>query len=79
MSDRRTMKETERVQQAGPFGRGSLVGQKSMEFGPSAKRLLGRLAPQRGKVVVVLLLAVASVALSVAGPRILGAAKDLIF
>jgi ATP-binding cassette subfamily B protein len=74
-----TLKETERVQQSGPFGRGGMVGQKSLDFGPSARRLLGRLAPERVKVVVVLLLAVVSVALSVAGPRILGAATDLIF
>jgi ATP-binding cassette, subfamily B, multidrug efflux pump len=74
-----TMKETERVQQSGPFGRGGMVGQKSLDFGPSARRLLGRLAPERVKVVAVLLLAVASVALSVAGPRILGVATDLIF
>ena len=78
-----TMKETERVQAGpgpgrGPFG-GGMVGQKSMDFGPSAKRLLGRLAPQRFKVAVVLLLAVASVTLSVAGPRILARATDLIF
>ena len=77
------LKETERVQmggpgRGGPFG-GAMVGQKSMDFGPSAKRLVCRLAPQRLKVAVVLLLAVASVALSVVGPRILGHATDLIF
>ena len=77
------LKETERVQmggpgRGGPFG-GAMVGQKSMDFGPSAKRLVGLLAPQRLKVAVVLLLAVASVALSVVGPRILGHATDLIF
>ena len=77
------LKETERVQmggpgRGGPFG-GAMVGQKSMDFGPSAKRLVGRLAPQRLKVAIVLLLAVASVALSVVGPRILGHATDLIF
>ena len=80
----KTLKVTERVQmgggpgRGGPFG-GGMVGQRSMDFGPSAKRLVGRLAPQRGKVVVVLLLAVASVSLSVIGPRILGHATDLIF
>jgi ATP-binding cassette subfamily B protein len=79
-----TLKVTERVQmgggpgRGGPFG-GAMVGQKSMDFGPSAKRLVGRLAPERAKVVSVLLLAVASVALSVIGPRILGHATDLIF
>ncbi|MGO4361446.1 ABC transporter ATP-binding protein [Terrabacter sp. RAF57] len=54
-------------------------GEKSLNFGPSAKRLLGRLRPHRVKVVVVLVLAVASVALSSIGPKILGRATDLIF
>ncbi len=78
------LKVTERVQvgggpgRGGPFG-GGMVGSKSMTFGPSSKRLLGRLGPERAKVVIVLVLAVASVALTVAGPRILGHATDLIF
>jgi ATP-binding cassette subfamily B protein len=54
-------------------------GEKSLNFGPSAKRLLGRLRPHRAKVVVVLVLAVVSVALSSIGPKILGRATDLIF
>ena len=54
-------------------------GEKSLNFGPSAKRLLGRLRPHRAKVVVVLVLAVASVVLSSIGPKILGRATDLIF
>ncbi|MGA9746878.1 MAG: ABC transporter ATP-binding protein [Nocardioides sp.] len=62
----------------GPMG-GGMVGNKSMSFGPSARRLVGRLAPERAMVMAVLLLAVASVALTVAGPRILGHATDLIF
>ena len=77
------MKETERVVAGpgpgrGPFG-GGMVGQKSMSFGPSAKRLARRLEPDRGKAVAVLVLAVVSVGLSVLGPRILGHATDLIF
>ncbi|MGH3859939.1 ABC transporter ATP-binding protein [Actinokineospora sp.] len=62
----------------GPFG-SSLVGQKSMTFGPSAKRLFARLAPERGKVLAVLALAVASVALMSIAPKLLGTATDLIF
>ena len=54
-------------------------GEKSLNFGPSAKRLLGRLRPHRAKVVVVLVLAVVSVAFSSVGPKILGRATDLIF
>jgi ATP-binding cassette subfamily B protein len=58
------------------------VGQpteKSLNFGPSAKRLLGRLAPERAKLVVVITLAVVSVVLSSIGPKILGRATDIIF
>jgi ATP-binding cassette, subfamily B, multidrug efflux pump len=77
------LKETERVVAGpgpgrGPFG-GAMVGQRSMSFGPSSRRLLRRMGPDRGKALAVVLLAVASVGLSVAGPRILGEATDLIF
>jgi ATP-binding cassette subfamily B protein len=53
--------------------------EKSMDFGPSAKRLLGRLRPERTRVLLVVLLAVVSVGLSVLGPKILGHATDIIF
>ena len=58
---------------------GGMVGQKSMEFGPSAKRLVRRIGPDRASAVLVVLLAVVSVSLSVVGPKILGHATDLIF
>ncbi|GAA6527517.1 ABC transporter ATP-binding protein [Intrasporangium sp. DVR] len=54
-------------------------GEKSLNFGPSAKRLLGLLRPERGKVVAVVTLVVVSVFLSAIGPKILGRATDLIF
>lgn len=57
----------------------SVGGEKSREFGPSAKRLLGRLRPERASVLVVVVLAVVSVALSAVGPKILGNATNLIF
>ncbi|MBL8625699.1 MAG: ABC transporter ATP-binding protein [Myxococcales bacterium] len=62
----------------GPFGQ---LGppQKARRFGPSARRLIGLLGPQRRTIAVVIALAIASVALSVSGPRILGRATDLIF
>ncbi len=77
------LKETERVVAGpgpgrGPFG-GGMVGQKSQTFLPSAKRLAGRLAPERSKAMAVVLLGVVSVSLSVVGPKILGHATDLIF
>jgi ATP-binding cassette subfamily B multidrug efflux pump len=80
---RGAMKVTERVQAGpgpgrGPFG-GGMVGQRSMSFGPSAARLVRRLAPQRARVLAVLVLALVSVGLSVLGPKVLGRATDLVF
>ncbi|MGW0073050.1 ABC transporter ATP-binding protein, partial [Streptosporangium sandarakinum] len=66
----------------GPFGRGPFGGmpaEKSMDFGPSARRLIRRLAPERPRIIAVILLAVASVVFSVIGPKVLGRATDLIF
>jgi ATP-binding cassette subfamily B protein len=53
--------------------------ERSMTFGPSAKRLLRRLRPERGLTAAVGALAAASVALSVIGPKVLGHATDIIF
>jgi ATP-binding cassette subfamily B protein len=53
--------------------------EKAMTFGPSAKRLMGRLRPQRARLLAVVALAVASVSLAVIGPKLLGHATDLIF
>ena len=77
------LRETERIQAGpgpgrGPFG-GGMVGQKASHFLPSAKRLVGRLAPDRGRAIAVVVLAVVSVVLTAVGPRILGHATDLIF
>jgi ATP-binding cassette, subfamily B, multidrug efflux pump len=77
------LKETERIVQGpgpgrGPMG-GGMVGQKANSFGPSAKRLVRRMAPERIRVIGVVTLAVVSVALMSIGPRILGRATDLIF
>jgi ATP-binding cassette subfamily B protein len=77
------LKVTERVQAGpgpgrGPFG-GGMVGQKAQDFVPSAKRLVRRMGPERNKAIAVLALAVCSVGLMSAGPRILGRATDLIF
>jgi ATP-binding cassette subfamily B multidrug efflux pump len=64
----------------GPWGGGAGIPvDKSMDFGPSARRLMGRLAPERLGVVVVIALGVVSVALSVLGPLVLGHATDVIF
>jgi ATP-binding cassette subfamily B protein len=79
-----TLKETERVKSqggpghGGPFG-GGMVGQKPLAFGPSAKRLGRRLRPELPKVIAVVVAAIASVALTAIGPRVLGRATDIIF
>ncbi|WP_406081875.1 ABC transporter ATP-binding protein [Micromonospora sp. NBC_00858] len=56
-----------------------MPAEKSMNFGPSARRLLGRLRPHRLHLTAIITLAVVSVGFSVAGPKILGHATDLIF
>src|SRR5436189_5213864 len=56
-----------------------MVAQKSMDFGPSAKRLIRRMAPQRLRIIGLFVLGVASVAFMVVAPKILGHATDLIF
>lgn len=63
----------------GPFGGMAGPPQKALDFGPSAKRLIGRLRPERTGVLAVIGLAVVSVGLNAIGPRILGHATDLIF
>jgi ATP-binding cassette subfamily B protein len=52
--------------------------EKSMNFGPSTKRLLRRMGPERSRLAVVIVLAVVSVSLVVLGPRVLGHATNLI-
>ncbi|WP_435854901.1 ABC transporter ATP-binding protein [Streptomyces triculaminicus] len=53
--------------------------EKSMDFRGSGGRLLSLLRPERTVIAVALFLGVASVALSVVGPKVLGHATDLIF
>ena len=62
----------------GPMQRGT-PGEKSQDFLPSAGRLLGRLRPERGRVLTAIALAVVSVGLSAVGPLIVARATDLIF
>jgi ATP-binding cassette, subfamily B, multidrug efflux pump len=56
-----------------------MPAEKSTTFWPSARRLLGRLRPYRLSLWMIIALAVASVSLSVTGPKILGRATDIIF
>ena len=82
-SSPKTMQKTERISgQMGP-GRGphggGMIGQKSLDFRASGKRLAGSLRPERVKVIVVFVAAVISVALAATGPRVLGRATDIVF
>jgi ATP-binding cassette, subfamily B, multidrug efflux pump len=65
-------------------GGGRMFGQarpveKSVNFFPSLRRLLGHLAPERMILILVVLLAVVGIAMNVLGPKILGMATDVIF
>ena len=62
-----------------PHMRMGQPSEKSKNFVPSAKRLLGILRPQRTLVWAAMAFAVVSVCLSAVGPKILGRATDLIF
>jgi ATP-binding cassette subfamily B protein len=66
----------------GPAGRmmaGAMPVEKLQDFKGSTKRLLGLMKPQRLLVGVVLAFGVASVFLSVLGPKLLGKGTDIIF
>ena len=63
-------------------GRMNVAGvptERSKDFGGTTRRLASRMAPEKARVVLVLVLAVVSVTLVVLGPRLLGHATDLVF
>ncbi|WP_327118908.1 ABC transporter ATP-binding protein/permease [Streptomyces sp. NBC_01341] len=66
---------------AGPGGRMMSMGptERSMDFKGSGKRLLRRFSKEKSSLSLMLGAGTLSVALSVAGPKILGSATDLIF
>ncbi|HEY9290434.1 MAG TPA: ABC transporter ATP-binding protein [Microlunatus sp.] len=64
----------------GGHGPGSAqVHEKAMNFWPSLKRLLGHLAPERVRLVFVIVLAIVGIVMSVVGPKILGRGTDILF
>ncbi|PKW26501.1 ABC transporter ATP-binding protein [Phycicoccus duodecadis] len=88
MSELKSAEEKEAEARRGPAGvrRGgpphAAIGmptEKSQDFGPSAKRVLRLLRPERPVVVGALTLALGSVVLNAIGPKILGRATDLVF
>jgi ATP-binding cassette, subfamily B, multidrug efflux pump len=77
-------KAPERPKYGPPAGSGRMFGQqraveKSLNFFPSLRRLLGHLAPELLILSLAVLLAIAGVAMNVLGPKILGMATDVIF
>ena len=76
------MAHTRAMVPPGPAGRMAMAGmpvEKSENFNASARRLLGRLRPERTGAVAVVGFAVMAVSLSVIGPRILGRATNIVF
>ncbi|MHA7987113.1 ABC transporter ATP-binding protein [Rathayibacter sp. CAU 1779] len=74
---------TQAPARSGPGGGGPMAGlamptKKAMNFGPSAKRLIGRLKPESLGLVFVILLTVLSVTFSVLGPKLLGQGTNII-
>jgi ATP-binding cassette subfamily B protein len=63
----------------GPAGGLGMPGEKSLNFRESGRRLLTVLRPERWRLAGVLLLGIASVALAVTGPKVLGDATNVIF
>jgi ATP-binding cassette, subfamily B, multidrug efflux pump len=67
------------AERRGPMMMMGAPAEKALEFGPSMRRLIARLAPHRSSVIFILILSVISVVLTALGPKILGHATDLIF
>jgi ATP-binding cassette subfamily B protein len=58
---------------------GAGVAEKAVNFGPSLRRLISYLGPERWPVSLAVVLAAAAVAVNVAVPKVLGRATDVIF
>jgi ATP-binding cassette, subfamily B, multidrug efflux pump len=63
----------------GPMAAMGMPGEKSSNFSESGKRFLRELRPERARLVAIVTLGVASVALAVIGPKLLGSATDVLF
>jgi ATP-binding cassette subfamily B protein len=65
--------------QHGPMGAMGAPAEKAINFGPSLKRLVGYLDPQKVAVSIVIVMAAIGVTFTVLGPKVLGKATDVIF
>ncbi|GED08517.1 ABC transporter ATP-binding protein [Cellulosimicrobium cellulans] len=63
----------------GPMGGMGVPGEKALDFKGSLRRFAASLRPERLPIVAVVILGVVSVALAVAGPKLLGNATNVIF
>ena len=66
------------MRQPGPGRSIGMPAEKSKDMGAAVRRLLGRMAPERPRLIAVVALAVTSVTLAVLGPKLLGHATDII-
>ena len=57
----------------------AMSNEKAINFGPSLKRLLGNLRPERPRIIVVTILTAVAVVLNVVNPKILGEMTNLLF
>jgi ATP-binding cassette subfamily B protein len=71
-------KDAPRTTGHGPLG-GMRAAEKAINFGPSLRRLLRMLRPERVLISVVMAATVVSVVFNVIGPRILGEATNVVF
>ncbi|MBL0888079.1 ABC transporter ATP-binding protein [Myceligenerans sp. I2] len=83
-SDEETMREASRSGARrgpghGPMGGMGMPAEKALDFSGSLKRFVAVMRPERARVIVLTLFGVISVALTVAGPKILGTATNIIF
>jgi ATP-binding cassette subfamily B protein len=62
----------------GPWGAAGMPVEKSQNFLPSAKRLLGRLRPDRTMLVFAVIVGIIGTVLSLLGPKLLGNATNVI-
>ncbi|ANS79184.1 Lipid A export ATP-binding/permease protein MsbA [Serinicoccus hydrothermalis] len=81
MSERQDERPSSSTPRRGPAGgHGAAVPvERASNFGASARRLVGRLAPYRLLIGLAVLLTLVAVILSVLGPRVLGRATDYVF